>query len=201
MTTGERGWRGLANGVLYTLTFVRSLDEAAVENAARNIIGRGTLRAGPQVYRDALAQGLASGAPLTGDLPDGPDEAAARDFLTRLLHRLDALRPWPEPPYLRQPIEQWPTFDHGRAIARVGESLMNVQDRIRERFEPLPVGDGALAGMILRLASGETVALLGSYERGNPVTLLQRDPGDPAATIAAFRAATNLPEDAVVPLT
>ncbi|MEV4754644.1 hypothetical protein AB0J86_05970 [Micromonospora sp. NPDC049559] len=201
MSDPASGWRPQLNAILYTLTYAPSLDAATVRATADNIVGRGSLRAGPQTYHDALTAALASGEQLTRDLGGEHGEAGVRDFVTRLLHRLDELRPWPEPAYERQPIDQWPTFDHGRPVARVGQSLMNVQDRLRERFEKLPIGDGSLLGLILRLNTGETVALLGSYEKGNRPTLLQREPGDPRATIDAFRAATGLDENAVVPLT
>jgi hypothetical protein len=193
-------WRGVVNQIVYGLIFAKRLDDAVVDDVARNIVARGTLRASPEVYREAITRALAS-ATLEDPFDTPHTEAELRDFLARLGERLDQLRPWPEPRFTKVDISEWPSFEGGRAIARIERTKMQVEASLREAFDRLPIGDGGLSGLILALPSGRTVALLGRSGVGNRVILLQREPGDPAATIAAFREATGLPEDEVAPLT
>jgi hypothetical protein len=201
ITLAGRSWRGGINQILYTLMFVRRLDNEAVDNVARAIVERGVLSEGPAAYYDSIAAALKTTEQLTGDIETPHDDVSFRDFLHRLLTRLDALRPWPEPTFTKLPIAEWDTFAHGRAIARLENTTMNVQDRLRERFEKLPVGEGNLVGLILQLKSGQAVALMGSYEPGNRVTLLQRDDSaDPEATIDAFVEATGFPREKITPV-
>ncbi|MFX0591645.1 hypothetical protein [Melissospora conviva] len=192
-------WRGLVDHILYAVMFRQSLDDAAVDSTARTILSRQGLAAGPEAYSAAADLALASADPLTQSFDTPHSEQDLRAFLGRLRHRLEELRPWPEPSYVRLPIENWQSFAAARPIAQVGQSLMNVQDRLAERFERLP-GDPTRSVLILRLESGHTVGLVGSYQPAGPVTLLQRDPGPPQPVIAALLASTAVSDDMVVPL-
>jgi hypothetical protein len=191
-------WRGPVDQLLYSVMFDRALDDATVDRTARAVLDGRTLTAGPGAYVDAVGAALASDERLSASFDTPHDEATFRDFLARLRHRLEQSRPWPEPPYVRLPVEQWPTFGSARPVARLGPSLMAVRDRLAERFERLP-GDDSRYGLILRLNSGHTVAVVGSYQPG-PATLLHRDPGDAATVLAAFLAATGLDPAMAVPV-
>ncbi|NBE80767.1 hypothetical protein [Micromonospora rubida] len=190
-------WRGPVDQLLYSVMFDSVLDDAVVARTARTVLDGRSLTAGPGAYVDAIGAALSSDARLAESFDTPHDEAAFRDFLGRLRHRLEQLRPWPEPAYVRLPVEQWLTFGAARPVAQLGQSLMAVQDRLAQRFERLP-GDDGRYGLLLRLNSGHTVAVVGSYQPG-PVTLLQRGPGDPATVIAAFQAATGLDRSLIVP--
>jgi hypothetical protein len=196
-------WKGLVNQVLYAVMFQRALDGTAVDETARNMIYRRTLRDGAGAYRAAAEAALGQPGPLVDQIPTRHSEEAFRDFLRRLVERLDALRPWPEPPFVSQPLEEWAAFADGRAIARVEAPYMRVSHILNELFLPIPGDDERRRmGVILRLADGRVVALVGAPGAGERVLLLQRAAGgDPAATIAAFRAATGLSADLVTPLT
>lgn len=193
----EQHWRGTVDQLLYSVMFDRALDDSVVDRTARAVLDGRSLTAGPGTYVDAIGAALASAERLSATFDTPHDEAAFRDFLNRLRHRLEQSRPWPAPAYVRLPIEQWASFGAARSIARLGPSLIAVRDRLAQRFERLP-GDDSRYGLILRLDSGHTVAVVGSYQPG-PATLLQRDPGDPAAVLAAFLAATGLDPAMAVP--
>jgi hypothetical protein len=98
-------------------------------------------------------------------------------------------------------------FDRGPEVyyEAIREALASGEhlDGLRQlrQFDQAPAGD-ALPGkyvMMLRLATGETVALLGRYARGEKVTLLAED-ADPAETIEHFIDATGFPANKVIPI-
>jgi hypothetical protein len=88
-------WRRVNNGVLYSVQFAQELDGAEVDRIARWLLGRPLWDLTQQQEYDALAQALRSDAQLTELIPDRHTEEAYRDFLHRLLARLDEARPWP----------------------------------------------------------------------------------------------------------
>ena len=53
-------WRGVINGVLYTLTFSRALDDAEVDRVAALIVEERSLPGGPARHRAAIREALAS---------------------------------------------------------------------------------------------------------------------------------------------
>jgi hypothetical protein len=88
-------WRGVNNGVLYSVQFARELDGAEVDRIAHWLLGQPLWAFTQQQKYDALADALRSDAQLTRLIPDRHTEEAYRDFLRRLLARLDEARPWP----------------------------------------------------------------------------------------------------------
>lgn len=101
-TNAER----VSQGVLYGVQFDRHLDEKAVARIAQFFLEgpSGPLFGGslgnltPQEGYTALVEALGLSVKLTEllPLPVHHSEQQFRDFLQRLLERLDAMRPWPE---------------------------------------------------------------------------------------------------------
>lgn len=195
----EQPWRGEINRLLYGLMFERTLDDRLVDTAAKGLLHGQVRGSDPQAYQDAIRQALATDATLSDTFETPHGEAEFRDFLRRLAARLDELRPWPPPPYRKVDISEWRGFDHGRPIARIDATPLDVQDRLHVLLDRLPAGDKNAEALILRLRSGETVALLGSTGRRG-VTVLQRDAGDPGRTLAAFAEHTGFPADQLTPV-
>lgn len=194
----DRPWRGPVNQLIYGLMFSPLLDDTALDNLADAITTRRGLSLPPDAYYDAITAALDSGD-LSGLIETPHGEADLIDFLRRLRARLDELRPWPVPAFSKLPATEWPSFARAKPIAQIEETLLQTQDRLRERFDPLPDGDGTIRVLLLKLRDGETVGLLGASGPGR-ITLLQRDPGDPEQTINAYAEASGLPRELLTPL-
>jgi hypothetical protein len=195
---GEQ-WRGVNNAVLYSVQFDRVLGGPAVDRIARLLLENTPLGLTPQQAYDALAHALRSDAPLTGDIPQTHSEDEFRGFLRELLDRLDAMRPWPQAPYHRLDVSRWVDFAGARPIGRLGMGYVQAQERLKKIFDR--VEDGATREvLLLRLRSGDEVALVGA-PGAREVTVLQR-PSDrsPAQALAEFASATGLRPDEITPL-
>ena len=82
-------WQGVINGILYTLIFSHALDGAEVDRVAALIVEQRSLPGGPARHRAAIRQALAAPDILDDSLPTQFSEPDFRDFLTRLLRKLD----------------------------------------------------------------------------------------------------------------
>ena len=82
-------WQGVINGILYTLIFSHALDGAEVDRVAALIVEERSLPGGPARHRAAIRQALAAPDILDDSLPTQFSEPDFRDFLTRLLRKLD----------------------------------------------------------------------------------------------------------------
>lgn len=100
MATSEQQWRGVVNGVLYMVQFEPTLDDESVVPArAEQLVARPLFDLPVAQIVDALRTALADGRPLTGGIPQPHDETTVRTFLTRLVDRMEAARPWTPPPF------------------------------------------------------------------------------------------------------
>jgi hypothetical protein len=192
-------WRGPINGLLYGMIFEPEITDELVKGCANSAVNYTELGDGPAVYYEAIQQALASGERLDGlgQLPQF-DQAQIAGFLRALADRLDALRPWPEPKFLRLQASTWATFANAVPIARLDTSILGVRKIVRGVFEPAGDDQPGRYVLMLKLATGETVALLGSHGAGEKVTLLAAAADDPAAVIEHFTAATGFPADQVI---
>jgi hypothetical protein len=192
-------WRGPINGLLYGLIFAPEITDQTVTDCADAALNYTVLGSGPEVYYKAIQTALTSGERLDGlgQLPQF-DQAQIAGFLRALADRLDALRPWPEPKFLRLQASAWATFANAVPIARLDTSILGVRKIVRGVFEPAGDDQPGRYVLMLKLATGETVALLGSHAAGEKVTLLADAADDPSAVIEHFTAATGFPRDKVV---
>jgi len=196
--TGEQ-WRGVNNAVLYSVQFDRELADPVVTRIARELLERPLWDLTPEDEYSALRQAVRSAAPLTADIPQSHSEGEFRDFLHRVLDCLDALRPWPELAFRRLDAARWADFTTARPIGRIGMGYVKAQERLRRTFDR--VGDGGHREvLLLRLRSGDEVALVGAP--GVPeVTVLQRTSDrSPAQALAELAGAAGFRPDEVTPL-
>lgn len=186
-------WRAVINEILYSVQFERELDDAVVARIARAVLAEPLWDLTPQQEYGALTEALQSGARLTEFIPDRHAEEAYRDFLRRLLARLDDTRPWPEPPFLRLSMSRWESFTDARPIARIGLRRTKVQERLSRVFlkvegenleavqerlrRVLGKAEGeSLEVLMLRLRSGDEVALVTPpWPAREDTVILQRD--------------------------
>ncbi|MFJ4787803.1 hypothetical protein [Streptomyces sp. NPDC088794] len=150
---------GVVVAVLYCVQFSRELSDAEVERIARMMLERPfyDLTADEQ-YADIEA--ALAAATWADDLSWQPhDEPSVRDFLRRLLAHLDAQRPWQEPPFRGLGLDRWAEFRSGALLARV-RLYAPSQDRLHARLRTVPGDPAGLRAVLLRLRSGDEVALV-----------------------------------------
>jgi hypothetical protein len=193
-------WLGTSNTVLYSLQRDQELNDAVVTRIARAVLEEPLWDLTPEQEYAALAEALRSDAQLTGLMPGRHNEEEYRDFLRRLLARLDAMRPWPEPPFRPLGISHWDSFAQAQLIARLGLDNLKIQERLRRGFSKVEDPDREV--LMLRLTSGDEIALVNPWWPGSTDTaVLQGDPGRrPQQVLAAFLDATPFTADEVTPL-
>jgi hypothetical protein len=196
-------WQGVNGYVLYSVQFAQELDGARVDWIAHSLLSRPLWDLTRQQEYDALAEALRSDAQLTEFIPDRHTEEAYRDFLRRLLARLDAARPWPELPFQELSMSHWADFAEATAAARIGLSVKNIHERLHRFPARLTVAGTEREVLMLRLRSGDEVALVTPWWPGSADTvILQRGRASSAEqVIAEFIACTGFTADEVRPLT
>lgn len=192
-------WRGPVNQLLFSLKFSQEISDEAVRWSADNAVRYVVFELSPEMYYESISKALASGEHLDGlgQLPQF-NQAEIADFLSAVNARLDELRPWPEPKFRQlDDLAPWDRFRHAASIARLDASIVEVTDVLQKGFRPVGDSQPGLHILMLKLATGETVALLGSYGREENVTLHTDSAGVPADVIEHFIAATGFPADKV----
>lgn len=181
--------RGRINELTYGWDLRRWVDDAVVTRIADELIRQRFFISPVESYYEAAAAALESGARVTEHKED--NEEVARDLLIRLLQALDARRPWPEHPFATLGAEDWPALRDAPAIARIPLSQRDVQHRLHRIFSEIPPGIGEVRVLVLRLRTGQVVALLARPPFTEPgIDLLAH--ADPASTVAAFRELTGI---------
>jgi hypothetical protein len=200
---GTQQWRGAVNGVLYVVQFEPVLDEQVVATTADQLVARPMFDQPVQRTLDQLREGLASGEQLTGVIPQPHEEAAVRDFVGRLVDRLESMRPFPVPAYRKLPAHSHGEVLSAPAVGRVAYDWKQAADRLRRGIER--VDDRAV--LVLQLDSGDVVALVDDWDitpagghRDGESALLSASPKPAAELVDAFRAATGFTADEVTAL-
>lgn len=190
-------WQGTSNTVLYSIQAEPELNDAVVARIARALLEHPLSDLTPEQEYAGLAEALQSGAQLTEFMPGRHSEEQYRDFLRRLLTRLDALRPWPEPPFRPLDMSHWDSFAGAQPMARLSSDYLNIQERLHRAFTK--TGDQEV--LMLRLKSGDEVALVNPWwPESSDTAILHRDPGrNPEQVLAAFLDATPFTSDEITP--
>lgn len=177
-------WPGIVNAIFHHTQFETELDDEVVGRIARALIENplGSLTA-VQEY-DALAAGLARKAPLPSRIPMRRTEADLREFLARIVARMDERRPWAEPAFTPLPDEDLERFRSARPIARIRMSVPDAQARLGQGFAFSD--DGPY--LLLRLRSGVIIGLFTPVWDGSDDLLL----ASPDAGTAAGRIVDEL---------
>lgn len=188
---------GVSNGILYGLIFAEDLDDDRVVYVANGIVDEPAGYLTTEETYAEIADALASDETLTEGIPGhSHSEMDFRDFLARVVRRLDEMRPWPERPFQVLNPLSWDDPDSARLVARVKVSVLNLEPRLHGTFRRS--GDGRRV-LTLRLLSGVEVALVLQWWPGSMDTaLLMRDPSLPVAEVLEeFLAATGITRDEI----
>ncbi|MQA81014.1 MAG: hypothetical protein GEV10_21445 [Streptosporangiales bacterium] len=199
-------WHRVVGNLVYTLMYERALDDDLVEHRANALLVEPFHGFSQDEEYAAINETLMSGDELTG-LPPTPQhgEEHLRDFLTRVRDRLDAKRPWPDLPFVTRDDSEWNAFTGGPVIARLHSDEGAVRSHLRRHFGPVEVAEGRRKVLILRLRSGDEVALITPWWRDNEehIAVIQHPDSDRSANevLTAFRDATGYGADAITDLT
>ncbi|MCL6669164.1 hypothetical protein [Streptomyces panaciradicis] len=191
---------GVVTAILYCVQFSPELNDAEVERIADMVLER--------PFYDLAVEEEYAGIEAVLAAPDWEDdlswqphaEAAVRDFLRRLLQRLDALRPWREPPFRSLESNRWEEYRTGRLLAHV-RLYPPPQDPLFSRLRPVPGDEHELRATLLRLRSGDEVALIAPPSSGTgDAALMAVAPHRPAPqVIEAFVTHTGYARERVTP--
>ena len=156
---------------------------------------------GPETYRRAIDEALASGQELDGlELLPQFDQTQLAGFLRAVGEHLDALRPWPEPAFrIIDPPKMWEHVRSATAVAAVDVTPLHLMNTLRTPFRSFAEGGNRREALTLRLRTGETVSLLATFEP-TTVSLLADERNDPATVIDHFLDATAISPDNVTRL-
>jgi len=190
-------WRGVSNAVLYTLIF-KSLEDSEADRVANGLITEPMWSLTPEEEYEALAEALRSDADLASVIPTPHSDAQYRDFLKRVIDRLDAARPWPELPFQELDPARWSDFARTEPIARIDRSSPYVEGLFHRSFSGLPSDEGR-AALILRLKSGAEVAFVVPWwPDSRNVAVFRKDPNIPVQqVIDELAALTDLDRELV----
>lgn len=188
----------VSNGILYGVQFAKELDDDVVARVARRAIERPDAYLTTEEMYSGIVEALASSETLTDFIPGPHSEQDYRDFLGRVVRQMDAMRPWPERPYL--PVDP-SSLDPGntRLIGRIKLSIIGVEKRMHEPFARASDGRQAMA---LRLKSGAEVALaVGWWPDSKDIALMLADSHRAAADVLEeFSSATGITRDEIAPV-
>jgi hypothetical protein len=194
-----KDWRQIIDAVLYGLMYTDEITADTVEWNADRAVRHIYFELGPEVYYRAIHEALASGEQLNRRWVTQSTQEQVVAFLRAMAARIGEMRPWPEPVCRRLDESMWSEFGHAVPIAVLDDSAVGVMETLQRTFDR--AGDGSNNEVLmLRLRTGETVALLGSYDTDDPVTLLTDAGGDTAEVIEHFVTATGFPAERVTRL-
>lgn len=194
---------GLVNEVLYGIDKVKDLgSDEVLARYADSLINQRNFLSPVSEYAEAVGRAVRAGR-----LPYPAEELSRRfaraellDFLARLASCLDELRPWPAPAFLKLDIGEWDTFARAKAIARIHCPAMEISGILNRSFDSVPLAPGKMAVIILRLRTGEVVAITSADPRSTVFTLLHRGTGNPHEVIEHLLAMTRFSPEEIVQL-
>lgn len=199
--------RAVIGTVFYAVKFEK-LDDVLVDRQARALIEEPLREFTAADEYQAIVDALWSDVRLTEVIelpefiPKPHTEQEFRDFLRRLLERLDAMRPWPEPLHRALDDTRWDGYQNARVIGRITMRYVDAQDRLKYVFRTVDDAGRKIHVLILRLKSGDEVALAAPWwPDSKHVAVLSRSPErSPEQVLAALFDGTGFRPEDVVPV-
>ena len=193
-------WRPVVNAVLYSVQFEKELDEHVVDRIAYALLTEPLATLTPEEEYQSLSNGLATGAPLPALVQMRQGEGELREFLSRVVARMDEMRPWPTLPYVLLPEDSVSSFKNAAPIARISSSVDDIQARLSRGFYW-----GTEYGIFLplRMASGRIIGMFTPFwDDSDDIVLVDatHDP-EPNAVIDELLSVTRIDPSRVTRLT
>jgi hypothetical protein len=197
----------LINTLCYTLQFAAELsDPAVLARTADGMINHVGYRDPVEDFYHALTEVTRRGTvdQTALEMARVHSEAELLTFFAAVIATLDERRPWPAPLFVKLEADPWPTSGWTQPIARLRIPRYRLEGRVNHIFDAVPMGEPSV--LILRMRSGEVVALVGTpatdpaHPESTEYALLQRYPGNPADVIAHFCTYSGIDPATVVPV-
>jgi hypothetical protein len=192
-------WFGYVNQMLYGLDLEREVPDARIDPLATELIEpRFPSRPVATYYRAAVSALESTDWAADGMYGYG-DEQAMRVVLTRLISALDARRPWPEPPFYRIDLDEWPRLAKAPKVATAPIPLSELTTTLlRRSFPDRPEKDRKLTVIMIALRTGQELVFRYRDPEVDPeVEVLTFN--DPAATISDLKVLTGIEVASMVP--
>ncbi|WP_157229023.1 hypothetical protein [Nocardia brevicatena] len=151
-------WRAVVNAILYGIRFSRTLDAQEVHHISYALVRRPPFSITPEQMHQAIATAADSGEEIGAIVHTKYSESEARDLISRILHELDEIRPWPVPPFQVLPETEWEEFLNAPALAQVTIPWPDIEARLGLIFHRLPGGGGQY--FLLELRSGAEIGFV-----------------------------------------
>jgi hypothetical protein len=191
----SQNWRSLVNGIIYHSEFYPDLGPESADLLARSLLVQPMFGLTHDQEYEALRSAVHSDSRPIATIPTKYTDTEIREYLTRILARLDELRPWPEPRFTQIPVDRWRHFAELLPIATVNRSSAYVQDMVGAGFRQPP--DDSHYYLLLRLPSGTELGFIWPY-RDNATAIVARTPrGRPSDVVAELLDASTLPPDSI----
>jgi hypothetical protein len=194
--------------LFYSVQYQSAFDDALALFRARALILEPIHGLTPEEEYEAVAASLGNDSPLAdlipSPLPVPHSEQEFRDFARRVLDHMDALRPWPELPFLSVAEGPWQDYADSPVIARIRMNEMRVTERIHRHLSQVNGDERLRHWLTLRLNSGDEVALAEPWWPGSEdVAVLSRRDADraPETVLEAFLHVTGFTLDDLDDLT
>ncbi|MFD6449221.1 hypothetical protein ACFWF3_00450 [Nocardia sp. NPDC060220] len=138
------------------MQFEKELDDSVVDRIAYALVTEPLSTMTQDEEYQVLSDGLAHASPIPAVIPMRQEPAELREFVSRVLARMDSMRPWPALPYHRLPEDSISAFKNATPIARISSSVNDVESRISRGFYwgtefgtfiPLKMRSGRVIGM------------------------------------------------------
>lgn len=199
----SESWRTPVNQLLHGLMYEQEITEEMVRWTADAAVKYTSLSLGPAVYYEAIQEALSTGEQLDGlqQLPQF-DQVRVAQFLRAVADQLDASRPWAAPKFepINDPGAAWKSFGPATPIARLDLTPIDITNSLRTVFRPITEVEPRLQLLMVKLNTGETVAIQGTYRPGDEMTLLCEAAFRPDEVIEHFTAATGIPRSKIQPM-
>ncbi|MBU2670228.1 hypothetical protein KOI35_42680 [Actinoplanes bogorensis] len=189
MTMDPDETRGVMNQLLYPIDGAPDLSDATAARMVDNLID-GRLFASPVAsFAEAIDSTVRAGSlhPEAAEMSRRFSSAELLDFVRRVGSLLEERRPWPPPKFTKLDVSAWSSFGQAPVIAQVNRPTLQLTGAVGFSFDQVPAGEGKLPVLVLRLRTGEEVALMGSVDpRSSTFALLYGGTSAPADVIASF---------------
>ncbi|MGW6724371.1 hypothetical protein ACWF9G_00575 [Nocardia sp. NPDC055029] len=153
----NKNWDEVVGAIYYRIQFERELSDEVVDWITRALVHNPCRNLTPPQEYDAIARGVLFNEPFPTPIPTRHTDKELRNFLSKVVRRMDAVRPWPELAATSVPDSELPRFLSISPAARIEITVDEFQSRLSRVFSHHPKGGTYL------LLGLRTDALLGLF--------------------------------------
>ncbi|MFD3706261.1 hypothetical protein ACFWUP_24230 [Nocardia sp. NPDC058658] len=182
------------------MQFENELDDSVVDRIAHGLVTKPISSLTQDEEYQILSNGLAADSPIPATVPMRQGPAELREFVSRVVARMDRMRPWPVLPYHRLPEDSISAFKNAIPVARISLSVNDIETRISRGFY---WGTEFGTYLPLRMASGRVLGMFTPFwdESDDIVLVDATHESDPSGAIDELLSVTRIDPGVVTRLT